>query len=140
MFGWARPMSFDGPVRSWRVAWAGPAANAAVALAAALACRLAAWLQPLSPDFLGLTRDFLRFLTDTNLFLAFFHLLPLHPLDGSHALAGVLSPGARRVYERLAPACGAAVLALVLIRPLSVWAALPAQRVAALLMRAGLLG
>jgi Zn-dependent protease len=144
MFGWARPLELDASRRrgaaALKVALAGPAASLALALLAAVASRVAESAYSLSPEFLDGARGFLRFLVGTNLFLAFFHLLPLHPLDGSRALRALLPPEAGRAYERLAPAASAAVLAILLIKPLWTVAAVPSDQVAALLTRVGLLG
>lgn len=108
MFGWAKPVPVDlrrlkRPRRdAVRVALAGPAANLALALAAALAYKLVAvgaGVEGAAASAL----DALLFMVTVNLLLAFFNLVPIQPLDGGRALAGLLPARARRAYDRLAP-------------------------------------
>ncbi len=98
-FGWARPVPvnpyfFSNPRRGmmWSSA-AGPLAN----LAAAVAC--AGIFKVLgSPQ--GLWGGLLAVGILYNVTLALFNLLPIHPLDGSHVLKGLLSPQAAAILSR----------------------------------------
>lgn len=98
-FGWARPVPvnpyfFSNPRKGmmWSSA-AGPLAN----LAAAVAC--AGIFKVLgSPQ--GLWGGLLAVGILYNVTLALFNLLPIHPLDGSHVLKGLLSPQAAAILSR----------------------------------------
>lgn len=94
-FGWAKPVSFDRSrlrrpyLDSLLIALAGPLANALLALLLSLAAALLA--PSASPGALGdsLWRMlYLGIALNWGLFL--FNLIPLPPLDGSHALMGLL--------------------------------------------------
>jgi len=97
-FGWARPVPVN-PVyfRNIRrdtvmMALAGPAANFSVALGAGMLLRHA--LMPWQVYQLALA-----YLLLMNIGLGVFNLLPIPPLDGSHVIENVLSPGAARSYR-----------------------------------------
>lgn len=90
VFGWAKPvpinpLNFRHPRRDmlW-VGAAGPAANLALASAAALFSHVG---QPLLP---GLGIALLKYLAVINVVLGVFNLLPVPPLDGSRILLGML--------------------------------------------------
>lgn len=90
-FGWARPVPvnpyfFPNPRRGmmWSSA-AGPMANLVAAAACAGLFRLGA-----SPG--GFWAELLAVGIFYNVALALFNLLPIHPLDGSHVLKGLLPP------------------------------------------------
>jgi Zn-dependent protease len=96
LFGWARPVPYN-PLYFRRrrlgtfvVALAGPAVNVILATGFSIALRMYGPETALSPV--------LVYGTAINLFLAFFNLLPVPPLDGSKALAMLLPAPARRVY------------------------------------------
>lgn len=105
-FGWAKPVPVNlFNVKNYRVAdfwisFAGPLSNIAQAIVAATLYHLL----PLVP---GSYFDIiLRFAVQVNLVLAFFNMIPLFPLDGSHMLRSVLpreyeEPLGR--FERVAP-------------------------------------
>lgn len=145
LFAWAKPVPVD-PARLARprsgmlqVALAGPCANLALALAGALLFRLSAAL-PLPREGLRATLlEALIFATSINLFLAFFNLLPVHPLDGQKVLAGLLPAAWRARYERLAPYGLLILLLLAGLRLLQPLVVLPSQYALGLLARAGLI-
>ena len=90
VFGWAKPVPVDyrnlrHPKRDmfW-IGAAGPAANFAMAAAAALLLRAGG--AAFSPMIVSL----LKTLAVINLSLGMFNLLPVPPLDGSRVLAGLL--------------------------------------------------
>ncbi len=114
-FGWARPVEvnpryFPDPRRGMLVvAAAGPVANVASALALGLAYQLGlvapgTWLA-------GLVLTVILI----NAVLAIFNLLPIHPLDGSKILLGLLPPAQAQSYDRLASFGPLLLLALVLL-------------------------
>lgn len=109
LVGWAKPVPVNPNRlhdRRWamlRVAAAGPASNLALSLAAALLFRLVAGLPALLPDFQATIRDALLFTVSVNIFLAFFNLVPVHPLDGSKVMSGLLPLQYRIAYERHIP-------------------------------------
>lgn len=85
MIGWAKPVPVnpynfrDQKYGNLKVALAGPMANIFLALSFGILLRFL-------PSWLGNLSNFLLPLVSINLFLAFFNLLPIPPLDGSHVL------------------------------------------------------
>lgn len=101
-FGWARPVPVDpynlrNPKRDmiW-ISLAGPGANILTAFFLTRLMRLLAgiWL----PDPL---LYLLYFGMHINLILAFFNLLPVHPLDGEKVLVGLLPPWSAYRFAQL---------------------------------------
>jgi Zn-dependent protease len=102
-FGWARPVPVNpNNFRSPRqgvllVSFAGPAANLGLALMAGLLLR-GVGVGPAD----GLMLSFwliLRSIVFINLFLAFFNLIPIPPLDGSGILSAILPLEYARKYD-----------------------------------------
>lgn len=101
-FGWARPV----PVNPSRlrnpkrdeilVTAAGPASNLLLAILAGLVLGFLSAKGVFAPaklkaaPLLVLSKDFLRMMVSINLLLAFFNMLPIFPLDGSHIVARLL--------------------------------------------------
>jgi Zn-dependent protease len=105
-FGWAKPVPVNlMNVRDVRkadfwISFAGPLSNVGLALIAGIAFHVFA------PAFGSTSWQFLRYAVTINLALAFFNMIPLFPLDGSHILRSVLparyeEPLAR--FEQFAP-------------------------------------
>lgn len=101
VFGAAKPVPYNRynfTNQKWGealVAAAGPAANIFLAVVFAVLIRSAETLQ------LSETFTFLCFkIVELNLFLAFFNLVPLPPLDGSKILPSLLPFSLRMSYER----------------------------------------
>lgn len=114
-FGWAKPVPvnpryFD----DWRrgmllVAAAGPLSN--IALLFLVGALVQVGVLPLR----GPVGTFVQFLGFINAILAVFNLLPLHPLDGSRILTGLLPAEPAAAYDRLAPYGPPILLALILL-------------------------
>lgn len=94
-FGWAKPVPVD--TRNLRkpksdmfwIALAGPLSNILLAAIGAIMIGVVAKFFPAFPYAKGLAQILSTFIM-TNLFLAFFNMLPLHPLDGGKVLARFL--------------------------------------------------
>lgn len=91
-FGWAKPVPvnpsyFQNPVRGMMLSSAaGPLANLCTAVACGILYRV------LAPGWEGPLAQALALAIFYNVALALFNLLPVHPLDGSHVLKGLLPP------------------------------------------------
>ncbi|MFH1724098.1 MAG: site-2 protease family protein [Elusimicrobiota bacterium] len=146
MFGWAKPVPVNprrlrNPARDMvRVALMGPLANIVLAFAGALAYKLVSVVSLFSPGFQRTVLDALLAAVVINLFLAFFNLIPIHPLDGSRIVGGLLPRGLGRLYERLAPFGTFLILVLLMTRQLSVLVMWPMNVVLSIWTNIGLLG
>jgi len=89
-FGWAKPVPVDSNISKRDmtiVAFAGPFMNIACAFGVVAILKIIIALSiPLQPNLLRIIRDGAYI----NLFLAFFNLLPLNPLDGYKVVYGLL--------------------------------------------------
>jgi Zn-dependent protease len=94
-FGWAKPVPVNGnyfanPKRDsiW-VSLAGPVSNILLALLFGYTLRI---LNEITPALIGneTVLKFFKLTLQINLGLAFFNLIPIPPLDGSHILLGLL--------------------------------------------------
>ncbi|MBI4377213.1 MAG: site-2 protease family protein [Elusimicrobia bacterium] len=110
LMGWARPVPVNpsrlGGSRRWpmfQVALVGPVSNLALSLAAALLFRSVASMPGFFPQYQKTLLNALFFAVSINLFLAYFNLIPIHPLDGGNLLSSLLSPRLRTGYERHRP-------------------------------------
>jgi Zn-dependent protease len=104
--GWGRPVPVDRTrLRNRRfgavmVGLAGPAANFVVALAAAVAFRIA--YPAIGPTFdVGFSLTLLDMLVTINVILGVFNLLPIPPLDGSTLLSLALPPSRQNIVAFL---------------------------------------
>jgi Zn-dependent protease len=94
-FGWAKPVPVD--VRNLKnprqdtfwIALAGPLSNILMACLASLLMGALVRLVPAAGSSLALLK-ILNYFILINLFLAFFNLIPLHPLDGGKVIARFL--------------------------------------------------
>ncbi|MDO4743586.1 MAG: site-2 protease family protein, partial [bacterium] len=102
-FGWAKPVQvnvnyFKNPKRDMAItALAGPASNILVSFFAGFLMFLLT-LIPMQNSFFIYTYLFFEYLIWINLYLAFFNLIPIPPLDGSRLLATFLPD---RIYYRI---------------------------------------
>lgn len=101
LFGAAKPVPYNPyNFNKWQkwgeafVAFAGPAANIGIALVFAVLVRLADVLS-LSGAFIGISISVITL----NIFLAFFNLVPIPPLDGSKILPRLLPRQLEMKYE-----------------------------------------
>ncbi|TPW19133.1 MAG: Zn-dependent protease, partial [Elusimicrobia bacterium] len=122
VFGWAKPVPVDASrmknprLDAVRVAAVGPLSNFLLAFAAAVAFKMVNTTGLLGGELRTTLLDVLLFAVTINLFLAFFNLLPVHPLDGSKVLGGLLTGRARAAYLRLAPYGMIALMLLLFTR------------------------
>lgn len=145
MLAWAKPVPIH-PARFARprldliaVALAGPCSNLALALAGALLFKTAALLPALEPSFQRNLLNACVFAVSINLFLAFFNLIPIHPLDGSKVLGGLLPAPWRAAYDRHAPYGMFLIVFLMASKLLAPMVLVPSQAALALLSGAGLI-
>ncbi|MGD2045162.1 MAG: site-2 protease family protein [Gemmatimonadota bacterium] len=106
IFGWAKPVPVNpANYRNYvagdiRVSLAGIASNLMLAALATLLSGIV--LKVLGPGaFGGYIMSVLSYAIFINLILAFFNLIPIPPLDGSHVLAHMLPAGAAQSYREL---------------------------------------
>ena len=117
-FGWAKPVMVnpaalrDGRRGMALVAFAGPIANVAVAVAFAVVYRLL--------DLAGVEQPFVvrlvALIVQLNVLLAIFNLIPIPPLDGYNVLLAFLPPRQAMVVRQYAP-YGVIVLLLLVFLP-----------------------
>jgi Zn-dependent protease len=110
MFGWAKPVPVD-PSRFRRdvhmgrgMAWtaaAGPLANVALAVLAAVAAGLLIRYAPEQLQPGSGVRELVGSMLGTNVVLALFNLIPVPPLDGSRIVDGYMPFRFRPAWERI---------------------------------------
>ena len=126
IFGWAKPVPVD-PRNfrhpKWsdiRVSMAGIVSNIGLALGFTVIAGVFVVAQGIFPGLdalLGRGVTFARFGIYINLILAFFNLIPIPPLDGSHVLAQVLPPTMAQGFRRISRFGGIALLGLIFFVP-----------------------
>lgn len=126
IFGWAKPVPVD-PRKfrdpKWsdiRVSMAGIASNIMLAVGFTLlasAMVLAQGVVSGLDGMLGQGLLFARFGIYINLILAFFNLIPIPPLDGSHVLAQLLPEKLSLGYRKVGRYGGMLLLALIFFVP-----------------------
>ncbi len=107
LFGWAKPVPVNPlNLKHYRqdnlmISLAGPVSNLILAVAFALALHTLAGMGIVgSGGFLRPLTLMLYYGVALNLALAFFNLLPIPPLDGSHILAGLLQERHAQLIDR----------------------------------------
>lgn len=108
IFGWAKPVPVvpsnfrTHPGGDIRVSLAGIVSNLGLAvLSTGVGAAVAASSGALGEDLTFVLLEAAYFGIFINLLLAFFNLLPIPPLDGSHVVANLLPPAARARYQGL---------------------------------------
>jgi Zn-dependent protease len=145
MVGWAKPVPVNPSRlknRRWgglRVALAGPVSNLALSLLAAISFRVVGSLPPYFPQFQQNFMDAMLFAVTINVFLAFFNLLPVHPLDGGKVMSGLLPFKYRVAYDRHAPYGFMIVVLLVSFGVLNSVVMAPSRLTLELFVRLGLI-
>lgn len=123
IFGWAKPVPIDPryfrshPWSDIRVSLAGIVSNLALAaLLTLVAGPLVGWLGSGTPAAETVSTG-IAYGIYLNLILAFFNLLPIPPLDGSHVLAHLLPARLAGPYRRFGRYGIVALMALVFFLP-----------------------
>jgi len=124
-FGWAKPVPVN-PLRFRRdvslrlglalTAVAGPISNLVLALGCALAIVALAWIAPSWARHGTIAREILETGVFLNGVLALFNLLPLHPLDGSRVVDGLISESLRPRWQAFSR-WGVVILAVLIAAP-----------------------
>jgi len=122
-FGWAKPVpvnayNFKGNVRvaDFWISIAGPLSNLGLGLGFGILFRLLRIMHLAVPEA---AYSFLIYGVSINVSLAFFNLIPLFPLDGSHILRSVLPHSAGEFLDRIQPF--SPIILLVLILAGGIW-------------------
>lgn len=117
-FGWAKPVpvnlaNLENPRMAdiW-ISAAGPLSNIAIAIVAGICFRIAGAAMTGLPDGLFVL---LQTAVWINLTLAFFNLIPLFPLDGSHILRNLLPPDLEHLMARLDRIAPLILLAMIIM-------------------------
>lgn len=124
MLGWARPVPVDAsrfrehPWSDIRVSMAGIVSNLGLAVGFLALAFTAVGLAPILPDIvstgLGLVAAYGLFI---NLLLAFFNLLPVPPLDGSHVVANLLPQRLAVPYRKFGQVGLIAIMVVLIFAP-----------------------
>jgi Zn-dependent protease len=120
LFGWAKPVPVNARnLKSPRtdmfwIALAGPMSNVLLAFIGTAVLVAAAMTLVTTPYFTA-TRSLLQQFILTNLFLAIFNALPLHPLDGGKILARFLPDSWNATLEQYEQVTGMLLLALLVM-------------------------
>lgn len=145
MIGWAKPVPVNpqklrgGRRPMFLVAAVGPASNLILSLGAALLFKTIGSMPAFFPQYQRTILNALFFAVSVNIFLAFFNLLPVHPLDGSKVLSSLLPPAARLQYERHMPYGFAIIIALIALGLIKSLVTRPALLTLGFLTRLGLI-
>ena len=111
LFGWAKPVPVNPRnLRNMRrdevlVSAAGPLSNILLALTLLIVLKVVVLAAAMSTQvgLLYILMKILSYMVMVNFLLALFNLIPVPPLDGSHLLYPVLSPGGRRALGQIGP-------------------------------------
>jgi Zn-dependent protease len=124
MVGWAKPVPVDpryfkNPRRDmvW-VSLAGPASNIVLAVITALVYRVTGGF--LEGTFFSPLIPMAQIMVMINVGLAIFNLIPIHPLDGSHIMEGLLPLNLAYRYSLLQPYGFIILLVLIFTRVVDV--------------------
>jgi Zn-dependent protease len=117
-FGWAKPTPYNplnlryGRAGEALVAFAGPASNLVLAVAAALPLR---YIYATGMDVPAILETALVLWVYLNLLLMVFNLLPIPPLDGSKVLFALMDPRTERQYRPTLEQYGPFLLLLLVV-------------------------
>jgi len=124
LFGWAKPVPVnpsrfrEHPWSDIRVSMAGIVSNIGLAVGFVALALAARGLAPLLPEAvvggLGVVAAYGIFI---NLLLAFFNLLPIPPLDGSHVVANLLPDRLAEPYRRFGQVGVIALMVILIAAP-----------------------
>jgi len=118
-FGWAKPVPVDSrnlknpKTDMFWVALAGPASNILLAFIGGFLLVAAAIFLRGNHFYAGVL-ELLKAFIGVNLFLAFFNLIPLHPLDGGKIIARFLPSSLNEILESNQGISGIVLLLLIL--------------------------
>ena len=124
LFGWAKPVPVDPrrfrehPWSDIRVSMAGIVSNVGLAVVfVAMAAVVGLLLPTLPRDVAAVLATVAGYGIFINLLLAFFNLLPIPPLDGSHVVANLLPPRLAAPYQRFGRFGVIAIMLVLIVSP-----------------------
>ena len=103
-FGWAKPVPInpmnlrDPRMNDIWISAAGPLSNVGIALISGILYRALAGMAIEVPDALYMMLQYSVFI---NFTLAFFNMVPLFPLDGSHILRNLMGPKHEHTFDQI---------------------------------------
>lgn len=115
-FGWAKPVPYnpynlkDPKWDAVKIALAGPASNLILAIISGIALRI---VLASSTGGFSLLAVFLLLLVILNLFLMFFNIIPIHPLDGSKLFFALFDKPQHKKLRQFVATRGAQVLMIL---------------------------
>lgn len=104
IFGWAKPVPIDpynlrNPKKDLLlISLAGPATNLAFAVILSMFFRILVAIYPSDVYYVLFSNLFISII-GTNILLAVFNIIPIHPLDGGKILAGILPDKESREFD-----------------------------------------
>ena len=122
IFGWAKPVPIDpynlrNPKKDLLlISLAGPASSLVFAIVLSIFLRILVTVYP-GKVFLDLFTNLFGSIIGTNILLAVFNIIPIHPLDGGKILAGILPDKESRTFDAFMNRFGI-VLLVFLIFPI----------------------